>query len=179
MKAVKAVWSVVVIYDTQDTREAAMIFCDQLVQRFWQDSEFDISWWETGKLQEPVSAENARRRATAADLVIFALPPEGDLGVQVQSWVHTWVTDRGDREGAVVGLVNEKSHGSLEAAKAEQFLRRVAHQAGMDYLTQVPQSISWQIPESLESCTERAQQVTSVLDDILHQSPPPPTIGLR
>lgn len=179
MKTAKATWSVVVIYDNQETREVAVSFCDQLVQRFWQESEFDISWWATSKLQEPESAEYARRRATVADLVIFALPPQGDLGSQVRSWVDTWVIERGDREGAVVGLVNEKSHARVQSAKGEQFLRRMAHRAGMDYLTHVPQSISWQIPESLESCTERARQVTHVLDDILHQPTPPPAIGLE
>ena len=179
MKTAKGAWSVVVIYETQETREAAVSFCDQLVQRFWHDFEFDVSWWETGKLQETASADQARRHATAADLVVFALPPDGEVAPEVQSWIDTWVAERGDREGAVVGLVEVKAHGSLEAAKGEQFLRSVAHRAGMDYLTQVPQSISWQIPESLESCTERARQVTHVLDDILHQPAPPPPIGLR
>jgi hypothetical protein len=39
----------------------------------------------------------------------------------------------------------------------------------MDYLTKVPLDISFSIPDSLESYTERACQVTSLLDDILHQ----------
>jgi hypothetical protein len=46
----------------------------------------------------------------------------------------------------------------------------------MDYLTQVPQDIPRCIPESIESYTERADQVTSLLDGILHQQAPPPHI---
>jgi hypothetical protein len=39
----------------------------------------------------------------------------------------------------------------------------------MDYLTEVPQEITQPIPNSLESFSERAQQVTSVLREILHK----------
>jgi hypothetical protein len=46
----------------------------------------------------------------------------------------------------------------------------------MDYLNHVPQDISLSIPESLDSYTQRADQVTSLLDDILHQQVPPPPL---
>jgi hypothetical protein len=39
----------------------------------------------------------------------------------------------------------------------------------MDYLTEVPQEIAQPIPDSLESFSERAQYMTSVLDEILHK----------
>ena len=55
------------------------------------------------------------------------------------------------------------------------YLRTVAHNAGMDYLTQIPQTISSRgIPDSLDSYSKRAGHVTSVLDDILRQKAPPP-----
>jgi hypothetical protein len=55
------------------------------------------------------------------------------------------------------------------------YLRNAAHRAGMDYLTQIPQSISSRsIPDSLDSYSQRADKVTSVLDGILHQKAPPP-----
>ena len=46
----------------------------------------------------------------------------------------------------------------------------------MDYLTEMPQDISRSIPDSLDSYTERAEQVTSLLDNILHQQAPPPSL---
>ena len=39
----------------------------------------------------------------------------------------------------------------------------------MDYLTHVPQDIARAIPDSLDSYSKRADQVTSLLDEILRQ----------
>jgi hypothetical protein len=47
----------------------------------------------------------------------------------------------------------------------------------MDYLTQVPPGISRAIPESLDSYTERAAHLSSVLDAILQQPAPPPLLS--
>jgi hypothetical protein len=58
----------------------------------------------------------------------------------------------------------------------QYYLRQLAHGSAMDYLTQVPQSISRSIPESLDFYTQRAGQVTHVLDEILHQQPLPPVL---
>ncbi len=176
MTTAKATWSVVVVYDRPETRDTAVCFCDQLVQRFWTDYEFDVSWFEVKDLQEEASAQQAGRRATQADLLIFALPASGAVSAELQTWLETWANRRRDREGALVGLLAPESEKAMEAAETHNYLRQVAHRAGMDYLTQVPQSISWQIPESLDSCTERASQVTSVLDEILRQQTPPPRL---
>jgi hypothetical protein len=40
----------------------------------------------------------------------------------------------------------------------------------------VPQDISRSIPDSLDSYTERADQVTGLLANILQQQPPPPIL---
>jgi len=175
MRTAKVTWSVMVVYDGAETREAALSFCDQLVQRFWQELEFDVSWWPKEKLRDPHSAQHATSRAVEAHLVVFSIPAKGDLALDVQAWVEEWIGRRGDREGALVGLIDSSnSERRLDPPQAERYLREAAHRAGMDYLTQLPASIGSEIPESLESCAKRAQQVTSVLDEILRQQPPPP-----
>jgi hypothetical protein len=47
----------------------------------------------------------------------------------------------------------------------------------MDYVTQLPQDIARSMPDSLDSYTERADQVTSLLDDILRQQTSPSSIS--
>ncbi len=172
----KATRPVVVIYEDDVAREAAVTFCDQLVQRFWSLCGFDISWWSFQLLAEGRASQEAASKAAGAELVIFAARPEGDLPALVDAWIESWLHLRGDREGALVGLMDPC--GTLTGGATTKYLRlrTAAHRAGMDYLTQVPQNFTYAIPNSLESYSERAEQVTSVLDEILQRPPPTPNL---
>jgi hypothetical protein len=168
-------WTVTVIYEDTAAREAAVAFCDRLVERFWVQMGFNVSWWSFALLQEPQAAKEAAEAASAAKLIVFATRAEGDLPLAVQAWNTAWLAKRGEQEGTLVGLL-EGAPGSTGGTSAfHAYFRQLAHQAGMDYLTQVPESVAQPIPDSPESCCERAEQVTSLLDEILHQrtSPPP------
>ncbi|MGD0258218.1 MAG: hypothetical protein ABSD29_00165 [Verrucomicrobiota bacterium] len=170
----KAAWSVVVVYEDPAARERGVGFCDQLVGRFWAQFEFDVSWWSFALLAETAAAKEAADRAARADLIVFCATPEGDFPASVKAWMETWLGQRGDREGLLVGLMESGGSPGVGEGEKHHCLRNAAHQGAMDYLTQVPQNIARSIPDSLDSYTERADQVTSLLDDILHQQPPPP-----
>jgi hypothetical protein len=173
----KAAWSVVVVYEDATARERAVTFCDQLVGRFWAKCEFDVSWWPFTLLDQAVAAKEAAERAAQADLIIFSATPEGDFPLPVKAWVETWLKQRGDREGMLAGLMQPVVGAGDREGQKHHYLRKAAHHGAMDYLTQVPQDISRSIPDSLDSYTERADQVTSLLDGILHQQPPPPHLS--
>ncbi len=168
MSQTKATWSVIVVYEDVVTREMATAFCDHLVQRFWAKFGFEVNWWPFSLLKDPRSASEASEKAQSADLILVATHREGELPTWIEGWIESWLTSRGDREGALVGLMDPVAGFEMESRK-EYYLRQVAHRAGMDYLTQLPQQISHCIPDSLESFNERAEQVTHVLDEILHQ----------
>ncbi len=170
---VKARWSVVVVYEDHVARERAMGFCDQLVARFWARCEFDVGWWSFGLLNQAIAAQEAAEKAAHADLIIFAATPAGQFPAIVTAWTENWLTRRDDREGMLVGLLeSETSPGGTEESK-HLYLRHAAHRGDMDYLTHVPQELSRSIPDSLDSYTERADQVTSLLDDILRRQASP------
>jgi hypothetical protein len=169
----KATWSVVMVYEDNEAREAALAFCDRLVERFWKQFGFDTSWWSFEMLQEADGARTAARHSAEADLIVVAARPEGEMPAHIQSWIESWLDHRCDREGALVGLLGQGPAQSGAAAGRDLYLRQVAHRGGLDYLTKVPQSISEPIPDSLDSYSERAGEITSVLDEILHQPPPP------
>jgi hypothetical protein len=173
---VKTAWSVVVIYEDITAREQAVDFCDQLVRRFWARFEFDVSWWSFALLEKATVALEAANQAARANLVIFSSVRSEQFPAPVTGWIESWLGRRGDREGILAGLVpSEPAEGRV--ATNPYYLRQVAHRAGMDYLTQVPPNLLRSIPESLEFYAQRAVQVTSVLDEILHQQalPPVPT----
>ena len=98
------------------------------------------------------------------------------MPVGIKTWIESWLACRDEREGILAGLLGAGVGCALEVPQ-QLYLRQVAHRAGMDYLTQVPQSISRCLAESAESYNVRAAQVTRVLDEILHQSPPAPLMN--
>lgn len=172
----KAAWSVVVVYEDPASCERAVGFCDQLVSRFWAGFEFNLNWLPFAQLEDSDSAKAAAEKAALADLIVFAANSEGDFPWPVKAWIETWLNQRGDREGMLVGLLEPAGGTSGREGEKHRFLRNAAHHGAMDYLTEVPQDISRSIPDSLDSYTERADQVTGLLANILHQQPPPPSL---
>lgn len=174
----KETWFVVVLYDDTATRQRAMEVCDLLARRFWSEVELKFHWWRTDFLEDAGMAATAADNSRNADFVVVCVVPDGDLSPEVKRWFEAWTTRREGREGALIDLIAGSGTSSLAAHHKKLFLREVAHRAGMDYLTSFPPVINRSLPDSCESATQRATQMTSVLDGILHHSPPP-RIGLR
>jgi hypothetical protein len=133
-----------------------------------------VNWWAFALLDQAVAAKDAAEKAAQADLIVFSASPEGDFPLPVKAWVETWLNQRGEREGMLVGLMEQAAGAGDPRGQKHHFLRKAALHGAMDYLTKVPQGMAFSIPDSFDSYTERADQVTSLLDDILHQQPPPP-----
>jgi hypothetical protein len=169
----KAKWSVLAVYENGDARQAAVQFCDSLVQRFWSEFGFDLGWCDWTELEQSVSARESGKRAQEADLIVVA-PSQGTIPSPVKSWLELALKQRGDREGVLVGLPRPEGELCASAAGTQAYLRKLAHEAGMDYLTAVPECLPTNVPESADAYTQRATQVTSVLDSILRYSPLPP-----
>ncbi len=169
----KTTRSVVVIYEDAGAQQTAVAFCDCLLQRFSAEEGFDVSWWPFDRLQMAENAETATRKAAEAEIVVFASRTGGTFPAFMQAWTERWIAERQELEGALVGLYVSDSDAAGTSDEFHNYLRRVAHRAGMDFLTEVPQQIAHLVPESPESCSARAHQHTNVLDTILHQSPPP------
>ena len=170
----KAIWSVAVIFEDAKAQEFAITFCDSLVRRFWSDFEFDVSWWAFEGLRQPDAADEALKKSSGADVIVFSLQSQSQIPAHVQRWTDAWLQRRGEREGALVGLLNAADESKDRAVVEQGFLRQLANRAGMDFLTEVPQNLLRRFPETLESCSERAHQVTTVLDGILHRPGPAP-----
>jgi hypothetical protein len=174
----KAACSIVVVHEDLAARARAMEFCDQCIGRFWERFEFEANWWSFAMLEEPNAANDAAEKAIRADLILFSATAEGDFSRPIKTWIETWLSRRGEREGALVGLLEPPTDAGGCEGQKHHYLRLTAQRGAMDYLTQVPQTISRSIPDSLDSYTRRADQVTSLLDDILHQHAPPPSLLL-
>jgi hypothetical protein len=173
---VKAAWSVAVVYEDPTACERAVSVCNQMANRFWAGFEFDLSWWPFAQLEDADLARDAANKAAVANVVVFAANSGGDFTLPVKAWIETWLNQRGEREGFIVGLLDPAGGAGGGEGQKHRFLRNAAHRGAMDYLTEVPQDISRSIPDSLDSYAERADQVTCLLTNILLQRPPPPSL---
>jgi hypothetical protein len=166
---VKVRSSVLVVFEDAAASAQAVQFCHDLVERFWSQYDFDVVWRSFAELGQNAEQQEATSTASSADLIILA--SEGNVPQNIKAWLERSLATRSEREGALVDLCVSDEGPSIEK---HMYLRAVAHRAGMDYLTMVPQNMSWCGPDSVEACNERAQTVTSVLDEILHRQPAPP-----
>jgi hypothetical protein len=129
-----------------------------------------MNWWSFHLLSHPGTGGDAAQKAAEADVLVFAIKAGGDLPDDVKMWIEKWLNQRGEREGALVGLL--AGEGLYDIAPfREIYLRHIARRAGMDYLSHASPTAARAIPDSLDSFSQRAGKVTSVLDGILRTHP--------
>jgi len=170
---------VIVVYESTTAREGAAHFCGELAGQYSNEPEFHIEWWPFTLVAEAGQCGELAGKAAGADFVVFAVSPQGDLPRELKLWIEDWLAKRGEREGTLVGLMEQHPSPFEIASLKEIYLRHVAHRAGLDYLSHVPPRKSKTLPDSLDSYQQRAGQITSVLDEILHSPPsstPPPAL---
>lgn len=166
-----------VMYETPAIREHAVRFCERLSEEKDCAPVSEVNWWSFHLLSHAITAEDAARKAAGADVVVFAMRAKGDVPDEIKWWIEAWLNKRGEREGALVGLLAREEARYDVAPFREIYLRNIALRAGMDYLSHAAPTIPKAIPDSLDSFSERAGQMTSVLDKILHTRPnTPPTL---
>jgi hypothetical protein len=164
-----ATWSVLVLYQDEHTREEAVRVCDKLVRRFWASANFDIRWICFEELERQETWREAAELAVNAHLMIFSIALEAALPSPVKQWMESWVDQRATREGAAIIGVGEKLSVTNPDAAKFRFLRALAHRAGMDYLTEIPEQMGETFPEDTEAYTSRAETMTKVMGQILSQ----------
>ena len=172
-------WSVVVVCEDAATHAHALEVCDHFMKSYWTEVEFEFSWWLFAGLHDPEKASAAARAAADADLIVFATHPEGDVPRVVKEWVEAWLAQRGEREGALIGLVRAAAGTQSSTSPKNLYLREVSHRAKMDFLSEMPRSVPGMIPHDADTVAQRAGQVTTVLDEIVHHTRPPSHYGLN
>ena len=164
----------VIVYENPALREPAIQFWQAVEKENPSVQHAPPDWCPFDLLGRPDEARRAAEQAARADLIVFSVSAEGDLPDELKLWIETWLGKRGEREGAIVGLVAQPSNPFALACFKEVYLRHIACRAGMDYLSRASPTAAKAMPDSLDAFTERAGQMSSVLDQILHTFPRPP-----
>ncbi len=169
---------IAVVYENPAAREHVLRSGPGLTGGLSAEAGCAVQWWSFDKLCDAAFSTEAVNGAAAADLLVFAITPKGDLAQEIKLWIEQWICQRREREGTVVGLVLTERRAGLPEKNClkEIYLRHAAHRAGMDYLSQLPSALPKAMPDSIDSYREREGRMSSVLDDILHLPPPPPML---
>jgi len=171
MKACK----LVALSEDESGRERAKKFCNALMDRFWTQYEFEVSWFTFADLADMKRSTASAHEAGQTDMVIVACSAESQMPTDVQLWVEQWIAHRSDREGCLVGLV--ESPANLCSGR-ETYLRNVARRGGLDFLTEIPDTLLGALPEDLTAASQRATHISGVLEDILTKPITPRTLPL-
>jgi hypothetical protein len=159
---------VIVVYENPLAREYAADVCAQFVG---MPAESDKLRWIDCRAVEFQPWTSGMDDAKNADVIVFAMTSEGDFTPGLKLWIDRWLAKRNENEGTLAGIFCDTgATAPLIMSRKEIYLRHVAHRAGMDYLSHLPQRFrrTRAIPESLDDFNARARQMTSVLDEILH-----------
>jgi len=144
--------------------------CDQFARERESDHGPNVKCYLFEELAIPARMDEAAKAAVDAELLVFAVTPEGDLPPAIKLWTEGWLSRRENLDGYLVGLVLEEgAEVRGVAGLKEVYLRHLAHRAGMDYLSHFPSGKAKVIPNSLDDFNQRAEQMTPLLDEILHQ----------
>lgn len=145
------VCAIVVLYEDNSSRDAAIRLCQTLEKTFHADLDFEITWCRFKYFSDPAVASEAAEIAAQADLIIVSIQRAQDLPLEVKAWFERWLPDRESTEGALVLLQTLDEPPSSTISKSS-YLYLLAQRANLDYLSlsNAGPSISTdRIPENL------------------------------
>lgn len=171
------VFSIVVAYEDTATRDQAIILCDHLVEQLWEDLEFEVNWLRFDYLADPRIAADAMAAAASADMVIFSARADAELRPAAKSWIDGWVIKRDNREGVLVSMIGGDP--VREISPTHLYLRGVAQQARMDYLSNVTDALSESVSGPIEALVHGAEKMLPAADRFLQQGSPPSRWGIN
>ncbi len=126
--------SVMVAYEDSLTHDRARAVFERLLNQFWGEVDFEISWWSFDFLRDVNMARMAALTAANAELIIFSVRTSNGLPLSVRRWIKGWLKLRGTREGALALL--QETVDPEPTAPVVDYFRWMAEQAHLDFYCQ-------------------------------------------
>ena len=145
------VCAIVVLYEDNSSRDAAIRLCQSLEKIFQADLDFEIAWCRFKYFNDPAVASEAAEIAAQADLIIVSIQRAQDLPLEIKAWFERWLPDRESIEGALVLLQTSEEPSSPQNLQSS-YLYLLAQRANLDYLSLSnagPSTSTQRIPEGL------------------------------
>jgi hypothetical protein len=128
------VCAIVVLYEDNSSRDAAIRLCKTLERTFHTDLDFEITWCRFKYFSDPAVASEGAEIAAQADLIIVSIQRAQDLPLEVKAWFERWLPDRESTEGALVLLQTCEEPPSSTISQTS-YLYLLAQRANLDYLS--------------------------------------------
>jgi len=152
--------AIVVLYEDNSSRDAAISLCQTLEKIFHADLDFEITWCRFKYFSDPAVASEAAQIAAQADLIIVSIQRAQDLPLEVKAWFERWLPAR-ESAGALVLLQTSEEPPSPQNLQSS-YLYLLAQRANLDYLSlsnagpsistdRIPESLTLSQPPGLDS----------------------------
>lgn len=165
--------SVIVLYETPEARDHLLTLAGLHGEHLTEEDA--RTWMPVESIESGGAGEAFFRRAVSANAAVFVGSCKGDFSPALKLWMERWAAKRDRHEGVLIGVFHDRRPMDMSSVK-ELHLRHIARTAGLDYLSELA-SRPAEVPDSIDSFTERAGKMTSVLNCILSTRIPPTLPG--
>jgi hypothetical protein len=95
--------------------------------------KLDTAMWKFEVLSQPEVREQATSQIREANMIMICADVDGELPEHVKSWIESVLSQRPDREAAIVALLNWQPGSGDELPRWGHYLRNLAESAGLDF----------------------------------------------
>jgi len=169
---------ILILYRNVAAAGKAAALVSRLAERFGSEFDFETSLWSFDVLKLPEVAAFAADRASQSDLVVVSAGSEEMLPSHVAGCLEDGMSRRGDRDTAVVALLDHPARRLIAPPLCEALKKLCRLDSG--------DSFFWTHDLALDSCEltpdrvhQRAKASSSVLNDIMKRPLRNPNLGSR
>jgi hypothetical protein len=142
---------VVIVYEDYLAGESAMDTYRRLLSQFGRQFDFRVSIWRFGALATPNLIGASVHDAIQADAIIVATYAHDDLPASVRNWIDTWLPLKRGQTSILISLLKSIPGEPQASGEAEEYLRRAAASAGIEFLTrEIPMVKEETLPRAVE-----------------------------
>lgn len=171
-----SVFNVLIVYDELHSAKHAKELCDRLERRAGTEDRLNLKLWSLAALKVPALAAAAAAEACHAPLCIVAIQGDTHLPACIKSWISHWGREARRFSGALVVQLHGVVRLNEEITPAFLSLRHIAHDAGLEFFSEVIEPAADEPDYSLEAIHEHARMKSPLLGE---HFPPPQTSTLH
>ena len=151
--AVSAPCKIIVFYDDIRSRERVLKLSDHLVPQFWEDFEFEISWWKVNFMANPLFHEAIIKELKGADIVVFSLAPDFQMTHETKESMEFLMGFHINSQGLLV-MALSKNYGPVnQYVDIHNFLESLAKRNRLDFLSE------WQFEMENDQTDKASKQI--------------------